>query len=147
MRHLELLGWGSVGIVYKVTETIAVQRVKKVNEDNSPVDEHLMFDLLDKNPKCPNLVQSFYRVPSAIFLQLMSGGILDRRLRERQKRDPNHDVVTEVKDRLQKQSPLNPRDTVSPSDTISPPLIVKRSLLTWKAARNSNPDEGSVARV
>ena len=95
-RPLEILGWGSVGIVYRVTKTIAVKRVQNLTKDDRTGNEHLVFDLLDKYPSCPNIVQSFYRTPSAIFLHLMSGGTLDQRLRERQTRDPVHNIVIEV---------------------------------------------------
>ena len=49
-------------------------------------------------PYCPSLVRSFYRVPSANFLQYPSAGTLDERLRHHQTRDPGNDRVTGVKD-------------------------------------------------
>ena len=85
-----------MGIVYRVTKTIAVKRLQNLTKDDRTGNEHLVFDLLDKYPSCPNIVQSFYRTPSAIFLHLMSGGTLDQRLRERQTRDPVHNIVIEV---------------------------------------------------
>ncbi|KAL8835786.1 MAG: hypothetical protein Q9170_003180 [Blastenia crenularia] len=96
LEQLELLGWGSVGIVYKISKTIAMKKVKGIDKGNQPTNEHVVFDLLDKHPSCPNIVQSFYRVPSAIFLHLMDGGTLDQRLRERQRRDPVSNLVVEV---------------------------------------------------
>ncbi|KAL8899984.1 MAG: hypothetical protein Q9207_005917 [Kuettlingeria erythrocarpa] len=95
-QRLELLGFGSFGIVYKVTQIVAVKRLKRDDENNLPTNEHQVFDLLERYPTCPNIVQSFYRVPSAIFLHLMSGGTIDQRLRERQTRDPVHNLVIEV---------------------------------------------------
>ncbi|KAL8982697.1 MAG: hypothetical protein Q9177_005192 [Variospora cf. flavescens] len=98
MRHqpLEILGWGSVGIVWGVTKTIAVKRLKTLTKDDEPRNEHLVFDLLDKYPSCPNIVQSFHRTPSAIFLHRMTGGTLDQRLRGLQTRDPVRHLVIQV---------------------------------------------------
>ena len=91
----KLLSWGSVGIVYKVTEHIAVKRAF-VDDNKGVRNEYRIYDFFDSVPKCPNLVQSFYRIPSANFLQYLSGGTLDERLRRHQKRDPVTDLVSEV---------------------------------------------------
>ncbi|KAI1097128.1 kinase-like domain-containing protein [Jackrogersella minutella] len=48
-----------------------------------------MFDLFEKHTPCPHVVQSFLRLPDANFLDLMSGGSLDARLRSNQiRKDP-----------------------------------------------------------
>lgn len=94
-KRPELLGMGSISIVYKITETIAVKRAKNNDDDKQVINEYHVFDLLDKYPSCPNIVQSFYRIPSAIFLDCMAGGTLDQRLRVLQTRDV-HDMVIKV---------------------------------------------------
>ncbi|KAI4165349.1 MAG: hypothetical protein LQ342_001217 [Letrouitia transgressa] len=93
--QLKLLGWGSVGIVYRVIETVAVKRAFKDNNDGVR-NEYGIYDLLDRYPSYPNIVRSIYRIPSANFLQYMSGGTLDERLRKRQTRDPIRGLVTKV---------------------------------------------------
>ncbi|KAL9004830.1 MAG: hypothetical protein Q9188_002374, partial [Gyalolechia gomerana] len=90
----KLLGWGSTGIVYKLTNTIAVKRTN-LNETEPTTNEYRIYDLLDKYPACPNIIPSFYRIPSTIFFQYMSGGTLDQRLRKHQSRD-EHGIVVDV---------------------------------------------------
>ncbi|KAL8902870.1 MAG: hypothetical protein Q9207_004319 [Kuettlingeria erythrocarpa] len=93
--RLDLLGWGSTGIVYRVTDTIAIKRA--IIDKNEPIkNEYRIYDLLDKYPSCPNIIRSYYRIPSAIFLQFMSGGTLDQRLRKHQTREEVHQLVVEV---------------------------------------------------
>ncbi|KAL9009164.1 MAG: hypothetical protein Q9173_005783 [Seirophora scorigena] len=84
--HFKLLGLGSIGIVYQVTDTVAVKCLRSA--DSAPFeDECRVYDLLEKHSVCPNIVRSFYRTPSVIFLQLMTGGTLDGRLRQYQSRN------------------------------------------------------------
>ena len=92
-----LLSFGAIGIVYQITDEIAVKRA--FTDDNNGIhNEYHIYDLLDSLPHCPNLVRSFYRIPSANFLQYLSGGTIDQRLRQHQIRNPsNHQVVIEVK--------------------------------------------------
>ncbi|KAL9099377.1 MAG: hypothetical protein Q9163_005116 [Psora crenata] len=85
-----LLNFGSVGVVYQVTNDIAVKRA--FADDNKGIhNEYRIYDMLDRMPYCPNLVRSFYRIPSANFLQYLSGGTIDQRLRQHQMRDPSTD--------------------------------------------------------
>ncbi|KAL8959582.1 MAG: hypothetical protein Q9193_003581 [Seirophora villosa] len=84
--HFKLLGLGSIGIVYQVTDTVAVKCLR-VADSTQFEDECRVYDLLEKHSICPNIVRSFYRTPSAIFLQLMAGGTLDVRLRQYQSRN------------------------------------------------------------
>ena len=93
----KLLSFGAVGIVYQVTHDIAVKRAF-ADDDKGIQNEYRIYDLLDNMPCCPNLIRSFYRVPSANFLQYLSGGTLDQRLRQHQIRDPVNDRVIRVKD-------------------------------------------------
>jgi len=90
-----LLSFGSVGLVYQVTDDIAVKRA--FADDNEGIhNEYRIYDVLDSMPHCPNLVRSFYRIPSANFLQYLSGGTVDQRLRQHQMRDPSSDRVIGV---------------------------------------------------
>ncbi len=91
----KLLSFGAAGIVYQVTNDIAVKRAF-ADDDEGIQNEYCIYDMLDKMPCCPNLVQSFYRVPSANFLQYLSGGTLDQRLRQHQMRDHTNHRVTGV---------------------------------------------------
>ncbi|KAL8698698.1 MAG: hypothetical protein Q9201_006433 [Fulgogasparrea decipioides] len=69
---------------------------RPIKDDNEQVqNEYRIYDLLDKHPN-PNVVRSFYRIPSANCLQYMSGGTLDQRLRKHQTRDPIHNLVVNV---------------------------------------------------
>ena len=91
----KLLNFGGVGIVYQVTNDIAVKRA--FADDNEGIhNEYRIYDILDSMPYCPNLVRSFHRIPSANFLQYFSGGTLDQRLRQHQMRDPASDRVIGV---------------------------------------------------
>ena len=90
-----LLSFGSVGIVYQVTNDIAVKRAFDDNNEGIH-NEYRIYDMLDRLPYCPNLVRSFYRIPSANFLQYLSGGTVDQRLRQHQIRDPSNDRVVGV---------------------------------------------------
>ncbi|KAI4224381.1 MAG: hypothetical protein L6R40_008448 [Gallowayella cf. fulva] len=78
MHHIrpQVLGGGSVAIAYKITEIIAVKQAKILDENKQVQNEHQIYDLLGKHCRCPNIVQSSYRIPSAIFLHLMSGAEL-----------------------------------------------------------------------
>lgn len=92
----KLLNFDGVGIVYQVTNDITVKRA--FAEDNKGIHkEYRIYDILDSMPYCPNLVRSFYRIPSANFLQYFSGGTLEQRLRQYQMRDPASDRVIGVK--------------------------------------------------
>lgn len=105
MHHIrpQVLGGGSVAIAYKITEIIAVKQAKILDENKQVQNEHQIYDLLGKHCRCPNIVQSSYRIPSAIFLHLMSGGTFDQRLRAYQTRDSVHSLVTKVDYKQQAQ--------------------------------------------
>ena len=91
-----LVGWGAVGIVYQITNDIAVKRAF-ADDDDGIHNEYRIYDMLDSLPYCPNIVRSFYRIPSANFLQYLSGGCIEYRLRQHQVRDPSNNRVTGVK--------------------------------------------------
>ena len=93
----KLLSFGGVGIVYQLTNDIVVKRAF-ADDDEGIRNEYRIYDMLDSMPYCPNIVRSFYRIPSANFLQCLSGGTLDQRLRLHQTRDPGTDRVIEVQD-------------------------------------------------
>lgn len=63
----KLLSFGAVGIVYQVTNDIAIKRAF-ADDDSGTQNEYRVYDLLDRMPSCPNLARSFYRIPSANFL-------------------------------------------------------------------------------
>ena len=93
-----LLTFGNVGIVYQITDAIAVKRA--FADGNEGIhNEYRIYDMLESLPSCPNLVRSFYRIPSANFLQYLGGGTIDQRLRQHQTRDPANDRVVHVRDR------------------------------------------------
>lgn len=71
-----LLNFGCVGVVYQVTNGIAVKRAF-VDDMEGIQNEYRIYDMLDSKPYCPHLVRSFYRISSANFLQYLSGGTLD----------------------------------------------------------------------
>ncbi len=90
-----LLGWGHVGIVYQISSQIVVKR-RALNDDEGAFShENRIFDLLERNPQCPSLVRSFFRTPSANFLQFV-GDSLEIRLQRYQMRDPKTSQVLQV---------------------------------------------------
>jgi atypical protein kinase C zeta type len=80
---------------HKVSEATVLKYSIK---DERICNEYRIFDLLEIYPRCPDLVRSFLRLPNANFLQLLSGGTLDQRLRLRQTRDPKTKRVLNVED-------------------------------------------------
>ena len=95
LNEPKLLSFGSVGIVYQVTNDIAAKRAFADNNEGIQ-NEYRIYDVLDSLLYCPNLSRSFYRIPSANFLQYLSGGTVDQRLRQHQIRDPSNDRVIGV---------------------------------------------------
>ncbi|KAL9594392.1 MAG: hypothetical protein Q9219_007060 [cf. Caloplaca sp. 3 TL-2023] len=96
----EVVGFGSCGIVYQITKTIAV-KVPRVDNDAEQINhEYNFYDLLEEHPTCSSVLRSFYRIPFANFLEYMSGGSLEQRLRKSQTRDHVHNIVIKV-DHLQ----------------------------------------------
>ena len=94
---LDLLSWGEVGLVYKVSEDIALKYSIK-DDDSRICNEYRIFDMLEIHPPCPHLVRSFLRLPNANFLQFHSGSTLDQRLQLRQTRDPTTKRVLKAED-------------------------------------------------
>ncbi|KAL8902810.1 MAG: hypothetical protein Q9207_004358 [Kuettlingeria erythrocarpa] len=84
-----ITGFGSVGIVYQISETIAVKRPLRVSDsDNGGIrNEYQIYDLLSQHQRNPNILQSFHRIPTASFLHYLCSGTLDARLRQHQTRD------------------------------------------------------------
>ncbi|KAI9808738.1 MAG: hypothetical protein M1825_003890 [Sarcosagium campestre] len=83
----KLLISGAVGIVWQITNEIVLKRAF-ADDDEGIKNEYRIYDLLESMPSyCPNLGRSFYRIPSANFLQYCSNGNLEERLRQHQTRD------------------------------------------------------------
>jgi len=82
LPSLEVLASGNLGWIY----IIDAQTVLKVPE--VPGDA---YDTLEKYDPCPNIVQSFLRLPEGIFMPRYEGGSLEQRLLAHQVRSiPGH---------------------------------------------------------
>src|SRR5271168_1340713 len=92
----QFLSAGAVGQVYRINRCIAVkvpipEGYEDFNHENTVLDE------LDREPRCADIVQSFFRLPTANFMAFYSGGTLEQRLRTHQIRDKiNNDQVISV---------------------------------------------------
>ncbi|KAI1499840.1 kinase domain-containing protein [Biscogniauxia marginata] len=81
-----VLSRGAIGWVYQINDRIALKYAREPDSKEF-AKENDMFDLFEKHPPCPHVVQSFLRLPDANFLAFMSGGSLDDRLKSHQVRD------------------------------------------------------------
>ncbi|KPM42299.1 hypothetical protein AK830_g4279 [Neonectria ditissima] len=86
---------GATGWVFKVDDNIALKYVRKdrLNEFKKETDA---CDLFERHGSSPYLIQSFLRLPGLNFLQFMSGGSLDQRIYNNQRRDYKHQKCLEV---------------------------------------------------
>ena len=83
----KLLGWGDLGLIFELSDHIALKHAI-THDDPRFENENHIFDILERHPPCPHIVYSFIRVPNLNFMQRLSGGNLEMRLRTRQRRDP-----------------------------------------------------------
>ncbi|KAI4189954.1 MAG: hypothetical protein LQ346_005014 [Caloplaca aetnensis] len=92
-----ITGFGSVGIVYQISETVAVKRpLRESDSANEGIrNEYRIYELLSQHQRNPNILQSFHSIPTANFLAYLSGGTLDARLRQHQTRD-HRNLVCDV---------------------------------------------------
>jgi len=90
-----LLSFDSVELVYQVIDDIVVKRAF-ANDNEGIHNKYRIYDVLNSMSYCSNLVQSFYRISFANFLQYLSDDIVDQRLRQHQIRDPSNDEVIEM---------------------------------------------------
>ncbi|KAI1135643.1 kinase domain-containing protein [Hypoxylon sp. FL0543] len=82
----QLLSGGATGWVYQINDRVVLKYAVKPGSEEF-ARENNMFDLFEKHPPHPHVIQSFLRLPNANFLAFMSGGSLDARLRSNQIRD------------------------------------------------------------
>ncbi|KAL2840804.1 kinase-like domain-containing protein [Aspergillus pseudoustus] len=80
LASLQFLSVGAVGWVYRINDRI-VLKYPKDTDDAAFSREIKVFDMLQKHDICPDIVRSFLRVPNGIFLEYLSGGSLDQRLK------------------------------------------------------------------
>ncbi|KAK0114064.1 hypothetical protein ONS95_014303 [Cadophora gregata] len=96
----EFISLGAVGWVHKINDRIALKSPRDEDCDKF-AHENKFYDILELHSPCPDLPQSFLRVPTGNFLAFYSGGTLDERLRKHQIRDegPHGGSLMEVKKR------------------------------------------------
>ncbi|KAG9230596.1 serine/threonine protein kinase [Amylocarpus encephaloides] len=82
----EFISLGAVGWVHKINNHIVLKSPREEDYDKF-THENKFYSILELHPPCPDLPQSFLRVPTGNFLAFYSGGTLDERLREHQIRD------------------------------------------------------------
>jgi serine/threonine protein kinase len=96
----EFVSLGAVGWVHKINDHIVL---KSPREDDCEkfAHENRIYDAFELHLPCPDITQSFLRVPAGNFLAFCSGGTLDERLRRHQTRDagPHGGSLIEVKER------------------------------------------------
>jgi hypothetical protein len=96
----EFISLGAVGWVHKINDHIALKSPREEDCDKF-THENKFYDILELHPPCPDLPQSFLRIPTGNFLAFYGGGTLEERLREHQIRDegPHGGSLIEVKKR------------------------------------------------
>lgn len=87
-----LICWGAVGVVFSVSDRIAL-KVALGAGNSSMQHEHRIYDMLEKHAPCPHIIRSVLRLPDLNFMENMTGGNLEARLRSRQVRD-GHDFAS-----------------------------------------------------
>lgn len=70
---------GAAGYIYQINEFTVVKLAKAQASDESN-NEIAVFDIFEKHAPSPHVIQSFFRIPGAIFLPFLSGGSLEDRL-------------------------------------------------------------------
>lgn len=95
LTFYELLSGGAVGWVYKINDCIALKYPTYPNSEGFK-KETAFFDILEKHEPCPDIIQSFLRVPEGNFLAFMGGGSLHERLQASQRRSNDGTKVEEV---------------------------------------------------
>lgn len=83
---LQLISWGAVGVVFVVSDRIVAKQARTL-ANKGMKHEHHIFDVLEAKPPCPHIVRSFLRLPDINFLENMTGGNLEARLRAHQVRE------------------------------------------------------------
>ena len=85
-----LIAWGASGVVYKLSDRVAVKR--RVVDCDEGVDfdnEIRIYDLLESNPQCPHFVRIFYRDSAFNFMEFV--GELSSNLLNRMAEHQTHD--------------------------------------------------------
>ncbi|KAI0097274.1 kinase-like protein [Nemania sp. FL0031] len=86
VKGYDFISKGGSGSVYKITKKIALKFAVSSNSEEFNT-ENATYDLLEKHPPCPYVIQAFYRTGDYIFLPLLSCGTLWHRMRRNQKVD------------------------------------------------------------
>lgn len=78
------LSIGTVGFVYEINSSV-VLKYPRDQKDECFSREIEIYDIFERYSPCPDIVQSFLRVPEGNFLAYLSGGTLEQRVRGRPK--------------------------------------------------------------
>ncbi|KAG5914636.1 hypothetical protein E4U42_000378 [Claviceps africana] len=81
-----LISLGGTGLVFKLTDTIAVKKSQAGRSDYI-VEEQKIFEILNRQPLSPYIIQDFHNTHDAIFMEYMPGGCLRSVLSQGQIRD------------------------------------------------------------
>jgi atypical protein kinase C zeta type len=84
LSSYRFLSIGAVGFVYQIDSCVVLKFPRDQNDECFSREVEI-FDLFEKHSPCPDIVQSFLRVPQGNFLAYLSGGTLEQRLRGNQK--------------------------------------------------------------
>lgn len=80
LSSYHFLSIGAVGFVYQIDSCVVLKFPRDQNDERFSREMEI-FDLFEKHSPCPDIVQSFLRVPEGNFLAYLSGGTLEQRLR------------------------------------------------------------------
>lgn len=86
ISSFRFLSAGAVGWVFKINDRIALKFPRQPGSTKF-AHEIKIFNIFEKFDPCPDIIQSFLRVPEGNFLAFLSGGTLDQRLRANQIRE------------------------------------------------------------
>lgn len=84
-RNLYLVSLGAAGYVYRLND-IAIKKCRP-NQEEDMANEQNIFTYLERHAPSPHIVQSFYRVPNAIFLEFAPAGDVAAVLQDNQERE------------------------------------------------------------
>ncbi|KAG6002127.1 hypothetical protein E4U43_001167 [Claviceps pusilla] len=80
------LSFGGSGLVYKLSDGIAV-KISRPDHEEFITREQKIFEILNRQPVSPYIIQHFHNTPTAIFLEYVPGGTLHSILTDQQVRD------------------------------------------------------------
>ncbi|KAL9103188.1 MAG: hypothetical protein Q9163_001754 [Psora crenata] len=85
LPSLEVLAFGNLGWIYIIDEK-TILKVPDTPADENFSKELDAYDIIERLDPCPNIAQSFLRVPEGIFMPRYEGGSLEQRLSAQQVR-------------------------------------------------------------